>query len=69
MRNEFWNGKGRDSQHPYTEVAEHDAELVDCFGRSFTIPKGSECKHFETLNKGWIIWKDPDGKGHVRDIG
>lgn len=69
MRNEFFNGYGRTSQQPYTEIVEYDVSVIDYYGRVRNIPAGSKCKHFETTNKGWIIWEEPDGTKHLTDVG
>lgn len=69
MRTEFWNGKGHTPAKPFTEVTEHDATVLDGFGRAVLIPKGSTCRHFETTNKGWLMWKAPGEKSHITDVG
>lgn len=62
-------GKGKSLQNPGISVTEKDETAIDFYGREFTIPAGSTVRHFETINKGWLVWKEPDGKSRIRDLG
>lgn len=66
---EIWQGKGRTSQNAYKFTNDQDLTFTDIYGRTYIIPAGSEIKQFETINRGWNIWRDPNGKLHVNDCG
>jgi len=68
MTTENWHGRGRASANPWVGVADKDEVFFDQFGREFTVPAGSEMKHFETTNRGWVTWRE-NGRAHVRDVG
>jgi len=69
MISTYWHGKGKVSANPHRVITETELTFVDLFGRTYTIPVGSDLRQFETTNKGWNVWHSPDGKIHVRDCG
>ncbi len=62
-------GKNRSSSSPSKRITQSEETYSDIHGRTYTIPAGVELKQFETLNKGWNVWRDPDGNLRIRDCG
>lgn len=56
----IWKGKGKKMAKAAKFVADKDF-----FFGGRLIPKGSECKQWETSNFGWTSWKDPTGALHL----
>ena len=62
MANIPFKGKNKTIDNAVIWTADQTYSIVRGEYTILTIPKGSTVKQFETLNKGWTLWKSTNDK-------
>ena len=70
MRTLEFRGEGRTCGNAYVEDLTEDARTTDFHGNEVVVRAGSRVRHFETTNKGWIVWRVPgEDRTRISDVG